>query len=85
MTYKYESEDGNLGDLPTVIVVPTHLLDQWIASLHSALRWGAFDLMLYTGTCMSRGDFVKAIYDKSNQPPHRRIILATASVSLLLV
>lgn len=37
VTYKYESEDGNLGDLPTVIVIPTHLLDQWIASLHSAL------------------------------------------------
>ena len=81
--YHYTSTNGNLGDRPTVIVVPPHLIDQWKVALHFALRRNTFDIMIYGGTSYSRGNVLQHVYNQSNQPPHRRIILASSSVSLL--
>lgn len=84
---KFQGEAGNIPDLPILLIVPVNLRMQWELELHKFLQKDGFDIFPYVGTLGSRMNFWKEgqAFSKSNQPLHRRIILATTSVSLTLM
>ncbi len=80
-TDKRKFHNGNIPKRPSVIVVPTALLSQWTAYLHKYLEKLHFDVLPYEATTTNRGNWIKDILGRSQQPPHRQIIVATHSVS----
>ncbi|THG93946.1 hypothetical protein EW026_g7417 [Hermanssonia centrifuga] len=76
---KRKFHNGNIPKRPSVIVVPTALLSQWTAYLHKYLEKLHFDVLPYEATTTNRGNWIKDILGRSQQPPHRQIIVATHS------
>ncbi|PSR82818.1 hypothetical protein PHLCEN_2v5964 [Hermanssonia centrifuga] len=78
---KRKFHNGNIPKRPSVIVVPTALLSQWTAYLHKYLEKLHFDVLPYEATTTNRGNWIKDILGRSQQPPHRQIIVATHSLN----
>lgn len=71
----------NIPDLPIVIVVPVHLISQFVTELHKFLEFGNFDVIPYLGTWASRTTWWKTIWgERSHQQERRRIIVTTPKV-----
>jgi hypothetical protein len=72
---------SNIPDLPVVIVVPVHLIDQFVTELHKFLEFGNFDVIPYLGTWASRTTWWKTIWgERLHQLERRRIIVAAPKV-----
>ncbi|EIW79437.1 hypothetical protein CONPUDRAFT_73886 [Coniophora puteana RWD-64-598 SS2] len=77
--HKCTSTGGNLPDLPFLVVVPSSLLYQWKTELGRYLRFGAFDILPYTGTLPNRRDWWNTVMKTSQQgKDSKKIILATS-------
>ncbi|THH21443.1 hypothetical protein EUX98_g8376 [Antrodiella citrinella] len=78
---KWQGKEGNIPDLPNLIVVPNNLEDQMMGELRRFLRKGAFDIFPYTQSAGTRGrTFYDAYHDPElKQAEGRRIILARLS------
>ncbi|KAI9457025.1 P-loop containing nucleoside triphosphate hydrolase protein [Boletus coccyginus] len=75
----FETEDGNVPDLPNIIVCPVNLKQQWENEIKRFLRPSTFDILPYTGRLDSRSTWWKQLYSSSKQPQMQRIILASHS------
>lgn len=80
--HKFAGKEGNIPDLPHIIVCPVNLKDQWQSEMERFLIPSSFDILPYVGKAESRSGWWTALYGHSIQPHLRRIVLATVSVSL---
>lgn len=79
----FVGESNTLPPLPTLVIVPGTLIEQWHLELKTGLRPKSVDVLLY-GTGLKQHQYFfseSGPYETSNQPPQRRIILASHSVS----
>ncbi|KAG6370138.1 P-loop containing nucleoside triphosphate hydrolase protein [Boletus reticuloceps] len=76
---KFSSPDGNIPDLPYVIVCPVNLREQWHAEIKRFLAFATFDILPYVGRFHARKTWWETLFQKSEQPKINRIILATFS------
>ncbi|KAF8422282.1 P-loop containing nucleoside triphosphate hydrolase protein [Boletus edulis BED1] len=76
---KFTSPDGNVPDLPYVIVCPVNLREQWHAEIKRFLAFATFDILPYVGRFHARKTWWETLFQKSEQPKINRIILATFS------
>ncbi|KAG2359931.1 P-loop containing nucleoside triphosphate hydrolase protein [Suillus spraguei] len=72
---------GNIPDLPTVIMSPPNLHHQWMSEMQRYLRRATFDVLPYTGKHTARSQWWTIAWTKCQQPPIRRIILATTNAA----
>lgn len=79
------STDGNIPDESSIFVVPVTLRGQMVHELYRYLEPGGFDILPYEGTHPKRKDFWVEAWSKSEQPPGRKILIATTSVSFFLL
>ncbi|KIK11276.1 hypothetical protein PISMIDRAFT_122983 [Pisolithus microcarpus 441] len=78
---KLNTPDGNIPDLPHIIVCPVNLRQQWESEIKRFLSPGSFDVLPYINRLDSRGSWWSDLFHISKQPLPRRIILATQTVS----
>ncbi|KAI6008989.1 P-loop containing nucleoside triphosphate hydrolase protein [Pisolithus microcarpus] len=74
---KWQGKDGNIPDLPFLIVCPVSLHHQWQREIERFLKRSAFDVLPYLQRLSKRRDWWTQVKAKSRQHPHRQIILAT--------
>ncbi|KAI6029042.1 P-loop containing nucleoside triphosphate hydrolase protein [Pisolithus microcarpus] len=74
---KLNTPDGNIPDLPHIIVCPVNLRQQWESEIKRFLSPGSFDVLPYINRLDSRGSWWSDLFHISKQPLPRRIILAT--------
>lgn len=79
---KFGGAEGNIPDLPFIIVVPVNLHTQWTHEIHKFLRRGYFDVLPYIGTLATRPNFweEQGSWNHSIIPLHRRILLCSITV-----
>lgn len=80
---KFQDLEGNIPDLPTIIVVPIALQDQWTKELHHALIPHCADIIPYERQFKAREYFFDTVWMASRQPECRKILLCTQPVSVL--
>ncbi|KAG1838889.1 P-loop containing nucleoside triphosphate hydrolase protein [Suillus subluteus] len=76
-----QSTGGNIPDLPAVIMSPPNLQHQWMSEIQRYLRRATFDVLPYTGKHTARSQWWTMAWSKCQQPPIRRIILATTNAA----
>ncbi|KAF4611118.1 hypothetical protein D9613_006452 [Agrocybe pediades] len=79
--YPYLHGSSVVPSLPHLIVVPGTLISQWHHELKAAFQPGYVDILLY-GQGLEQHEFFwseQGLYQKTNHPPHCRIILASHS------
>ncbi|KAI6029961.1 hypothetical protein BKA83DRAFT_4489870 [Pisolithus microcarpus] len=74
---KWQGKDGNIPDLPFLIVCPVSLHHQWQREIERFLKRSAFDVLPYLQRLSKRRDWWTQVKAKSRQHPHRQLILAT--------
>ncbi|KAI6116603.1 P-loop containing nucleoside triphosphate hydrolase protein [Pisolithus croceorrhizus] len=74
---KWQGKDGNIPDLPFLIVCPVSLHYQWQREIERFLQRRTFDVLPYLQRLSKRRDWWTQVKGKSRQHPHRQIILAT--------
>ena len=80
---KWRGKEGNIPDMPVVIVTPVNLHLQMDLELQRYLVPNFFDILPYTGTYTSRPNYWQSVWAKSKQKAGNRILLATTNVSNL--
>lgn len=80
--WPFIGEANPLPPLPTLIIVPGMLLEQWHLELKTGLLPKSVDILLYGTGLQQHQDFFSPTgpYETSKQPAHKRIILASHSV-----
>ncbi|KAG1841574.1 P-loop containing nucleoside triphosphate hydrolase protein [Suillus subluteus] len=76
-----QSTGGNIPDLPTVIMSPPNLQYQWMSEIQRYLRRATFDVLPYTGKYTARSQWWTMAWSQCQQPPIRRIVLATTNAA----
>lgn len=79
---KWRGSCENIPDAPFVVVVPVNLVHQMTSELHRYLQYGYFDILPYIGTWAKRKRWWDDVWTKGNNPPGRKIVITTPSVSL---
>ncbi|KAI5984880.1 P-loop containing nucleoside triphosphate hydrolase protein [Pisolithus albus] len=74
---KWQGKDGNIPDLPFLIVCPVSLHHQWQCEIERFLQRSTFDVLPYLQRLSKRRTWWTQVKAKSCQQPHRQIILAT--------
>ncbi|KAG1717478.1 P-loop containing nucleoside triphosphate hydrolase protein [Suillus lakei] len=77
----YKKSGGNIPDLPSVIMSPPNLQHQWMSEIQRYLRRATFDVLPYSGKYGARLEWWEKAWTKCQQPPVRRIILATTNAA----
>ncbi|KAG2064532.1 hypothetical protein BDR04DRAFT_1035000 [Suillus decipiens] len=77
----HKKTGGNIPDLPVVIMSPPNLQHQWMSEIQRYLRRATFDVLPYAGKYTTRVQWWTMAWSKCQQPPIRRIILATMSAA----
>ncbi|KAG2359170.1 P-loop containing nucleoside triphosphate hydrolase protein [Suillus spraguei] len=77
----YKKSGGNIPDLPTVIMSPPNLQHQWMSEIQRYLRRATFDVLPYSGKYGARLEWWGKAWTQCQQPPVRRIILATTNAA----
>jgi len=78
----FAGQEGNIPDVPHIIVCPVNLKDQWQREMERFLIPSSFDILPYVGKLEGRSGWWTTLYGHSVQPHLRRIVLATVSVGL---
>lgn len=76
------TEDGNIPDIPHIIVTPVNLRAQWEREIKRFLSPASFDILPYIGRVDNRKDWWQAVYGKSLHNECHRIILAATTMSV---
>ncbi|KAG1779882.1 P-loop containing nucleoside triphosphate hydrolase protein [Suillus placidus] len=77
----HRKTNGNIPDLPVVILSPPNLQHQWMSEIQRYLRRATFDVLPYAGKYSARSQWWTMAWSKCQQPPIRRIILATTNAA----
>ncbi|KAG1717668.1 P-loop containing nucleoside triphosphate hydrolase protein, partial [Suillus occidentalis] len=77
----HKKTGGNIPDLPVVIMSPPNLQHQWMSEIQRYLRRATFDVLPYAGKYTTRVQWWTMAWSKCQQPPIRRIILATTNAA----
>ncbi|KAG2336037.1 hypothetical protein BDR05DRAFT_897311 [Suillus weaverae] len=77
----HQKTGNNIPDLPTVIMSPPNLQHQWMSEIQRYLRRATFDVLPYEGKYTARSQWWTMAWSKCQQPPIRRIILATTNAT----
>ncbi|KAH7919437.1 hypothetical protein BV22DRAFT_1023013 [Leucogyrophana mollusca] len=72
-----EPDTGNLADVPSVIVCPPTLLDQFTAEIHRYLEVRQFNVLPYTSSYGTRTSWWTTVWPRAGQPKCRCIVLTT--------
>ena len=78
----FPREDGNIPDLPHIIIYPVNLCDQWESEIKHFLSPSSFNILLYIGRYDTQPTWWTMPFTVSCQPLPQCIILATTTVSL---
>ena len=77
-----EGVQGLHSDRPFLVVVPNNLIDQWTVEFRRYLNEAILDVYPLTGSTGGRAKSQSDWFATSNTPAHRRVVIATHSVSL---
>ncbi|KAF7965457.1 hypothetical protein HWV62_43479 [Athelia sp. TMB] len=74
---RWQNTDGNIPDLPSIIIVPKSVHPQFLGELKRFLDGKIFDIFPYVGSLPSRLTFWDKIWPLSQKAPGQVILLAT--------
>ncbi|KAI6154544.1 P-loop containing nucleoside triphosphate hydrolase protein [Pisolithus tinctorius] len=74
---KWQGKEGNIPDLPFLIICPVSLHHQWQREIERFLQRSSFDILPYIQKFAKRREWWTRVKSQSRQQPHRQIILAT--------
>ncbi|KIN92957.1 hypothetical protein M404DRAFT_172154 [Pisolithus tinctorius Marx 270] len=82
---KWQGKEGNIPDLPFLIICPVSLHHQWQREIEHFLQRSSFDVLPYIQKFAKRCEWWTRVKSQSRQQPHRQIILATDTVCITYI
>lgn len=78
---KWKGKEGNIPELPNLLVVPAGLVNQVVSEFRRYYQHGSFDILPYLGKWEGRKKWWDEHWTKCQNKLGRRIVVTTPTVS----